>query len=55
MPPETVSDLLVASAAVAYAGSFAGFVVRAYREEGTLGDTARGLRDVACLVAQKMA
>jgi SAM-dependent methyltransferase len=35
-------------------GWFAGFVVRAYREEGTLGDTARGLRDVACLVAHKM-
>jgi SAM-dependent methyltransferase len=34
---------------------FAGFVVRAYREEGTLGDTARGLRDVACLVAQRIA
>lgn len=34
---------------------FAGFVVRAYREEGALGDTARGLRDVACLVAQRIA
>ena len=32
---------------------FAGFVVRAYREEGALGDTARGLRDVSSLVAQK--
>jgi len=32
---------------------FAGLVVRAYREEGTLGDTGRGLRDVAYLVAEK--
>jgi hypothetical protein len=32
---------------------FAGLVVRAYREEGTLGDTGRGLRDLAYLVAQR--
>jgi len=32
---------------------FAGLVVRAYREEGTLGDTSRGLRDLAYLVAQR--
>lgn len=34
-------------------GLFGGFVVRAYREEGLLGDTGRGLRDVAYLVAQR--
>lgn len=32
---------------------FAGLVVRAYREEGTLGDTSRGLRDLAYLVAER--
>jgi cyclopropane fatty-acyl-phospholipid synthase-like methyltransferase len=31
----------------------AGLIVRAYREEGTLGDTSRGLRDLACLVAER--
>lgn len=35
MPPETVSDLLVASAAAAYAGSFAGFVVHVAHREGS--------------------
>ncbi len=30
-----------------------GLIVRAYREEGTIGDTARGLRDVAYVVAEK--
>jgi SAM-dependent methyltransferase len=34
-------------------GLFAGLIVRAYREEGTLGDTARGLRDLAYLVAER--
>jgi SAM-dependent methyltransferase len=33
---------------------FAGLVVRAYREEGALGDTGRGLRDLAYLVAQRL-
>lgn len=32
---------------------FAGLVVRAYREEGTLGDRTRGLRDLAYLVAER--
>lgn len=32
-----------------------GLIVRAYREEGTLGDTTRGLRDVAGVVAQRPA
>jgi len=32
---------------------FAGLVVRAYREEGTLGDTGRGLRDLVYLVAER--
>lgn len=32
---------------------FAGLVVRAYREEGTLGDTGRGVRDLAYLVAER--
>jgi SAM-dependent methyltransferase len=30
-----------------------GLIVRAYREEGSIGDTARGLRDVAYVVAEK--
>jgi SAM-dependent methyltransferase len=34
-------------------GLFAELIVRAYREEGTLGDTARGLRDLAYLVAER--
>ena len=32
---------------------FAGLIVRAYREEGRLGDPARGLRDLAYLVAER--
>jgi SAM-dependent methyltransferase len=32
---------------------FAGLTVRAYREEGRLGDTSRGLRDLAYLVAER--
>lgn len=36
-------------------GLLPGLVVRAYREEGMLGDTRRGLRDVACVVAQRLA
>ena len=32
---------------------FAGLIVRAYREEGRLGDTSRGLRDLAYLVAER--
>jgi len=32
---------------------FAGLIVRAYREEGALGDAARGLRDLAYLVAER--
>jgi SAM-dependent methyltransferase len=32
---------------------FAGLTVRAYREEGALGDTSRGLRDLAYLVAER--
>lgn len=34
-------------------GLFPGLRVRAYREEGTLGDTDRGLRDEALLVAER--
>jgi tellurite methyltransferase len=33
----------------------AGLVVRVYREEGTLGDTTQGVRDLALLVAQRRA
>ena len=32
---------------------FSGLLVRFYREEGRLGDTARGFRDLAQLVAQR--
>ena len=32
---------------------FAGLIVRAYREEGRLGDRSRGLRDLAYLVAER--
>jgi len=32
---------------------FPGLIVRAYRDEGRLGDTARGTRDLALFVAQK--
>ncbi|MCW8828638.1 MAG: hypothetical protein OQK94_06240, partial [Gammaproteobacteria bacterium] len=32
---------------------FPDLVVRLYREEGVLGDTAKGLRNEACLVAEK--
>ena len=32
---------------------FAGLTVRAYREEGSLGDRSRGLRDLAYLVAER--
>ena len=32
---------------------FDGLIVRVYREEGTLGDVGRGLRDEAMLVAQR--
>jgi len=32
---------------------FDGLIVRVYREEGTLGDVRRGLRDEAMLVAQR--
>jgi tellurite methyltransferase len=31
---------------------FPGLIVRAYRDEGRLGDTTRGIRDLALLVAQ---
>lgn len=31
---------------------FPGLIVRAYRDEGRLGDTSRGMRDLALLVAQ---
>jgi tellurite methyltransferase len=34
-------------------GLFPALVVRAYREEGTLGDTRLGLRDLALLVVQR--
>jgi tellurite methyltransferase len=34
-------------------GLFAGLVVRVYRDEGRLGDTSQGLRDLAQLVAQR--
>jgi tellurite methyltransferase len=34
-------------------GLFPDLVVRAYREEGTLGDTTRGLRDLALLVGER--
>ena len=33
-------------------GLFPGLIVRAYRDEGRLGDTTRGTRDLALLVAQ---
>ncbi|MGB0723328.1 MAG: class I SAM-dependent methyltransferase [Gammaproteobacteria bacterium] len=32
---------------------FPGLIVRAYREEGALGDTRQGIRDLALLVAQR--
>ncbi len=35
-------------------GLFAGLVVRAYRDEGRLGDLSRGVRDLAMLVAQRV-
>ncbi|WP_240905903.1 hypothetical protein [Thiorhodococcus mannitoliphagus] len=31
---------------------FPGLIVRAYRDEGCVGDTRRGTRDIAFLVAQ---
>jgi 2-polyprenyl-3-methyl-5-hydroxy-6-metoxy-1,4-benzoquinol methylase len=34
-------------------GLFSALLVRAYREEGRLGDTSRGWRDIAMLVAEK--
>jgi SAM-dependent methyltransferase len=36
-------------------GLFPGLIVRAYRDEGRLGDTARGTRDLALFVAQRVA
>lgn len=33
---------------------FRGLTVRAYRDEGRLGDTSRGIRDLALLVAQRL-
>lgn len=33
--------------------AFPGLVVRYYREEGTIGDTSQGIRDIALLVASK--
>ncbi len=33
---------------------FRGLTVRAYRDEGCLGDTTRGIRDLALLVAQRL-
>jgi hypothetical protein len=36
-------------------GLFPGLIVRAYRDEGRLGDTACGIRDLALFVAQRAA
>ena len=55
---ETVSDRGPANPAYRLAPNellelFRGLVVRAYRDEGRLGDTRQGLRDLAQLVAQR--